>query len=306
MHLLDNSIPKALKKACYGGSDKKIGCSWTQFSGDIDAAIDHVALSIDDEYVSYQHEKTAKITYFMFYNDESAEKCMNTPTYYNCMAVELYQTVTLEEGTQIITILNTKNVNIREVVEAVNSTFTKNGIIYDFSTYSVRVDLKKNIDRFTEFSSIKQPEKINSELSDQSIYVDNSCWLTPNFKKEWANDHENYSKNNFSVAVINMNLVNELADNHDFEKNYDRVVHDQLLHKLKYSRIGRKLLQVIKGLYHAPRLSVKVNDAAFDAMAGVSVPGLDDKISGLLFSDDAVILAESADELQKSFNILTE
>ncbi|PVU97725.1 hypothetical protein BB561_000393 [Smittium simulii] len=38
----------------------------------------------------------------------------------------------------------------------------------------------------------------------------------------------------------------------------------------------------------------------------VSVPGLDKKISGLLFADDAVILAKSADELQKSFDILTE
>ncbi|PVU93754.1 hypothetical protein BB561_003054 [Smittium simulii] len=28
MHLLDNSIPKALKKACYGGSDTKIGCDY--------------------------------------------------------------------------------------------------------------------------------------------------------------------------------------------------------------------------------------------------------------------------------------
>ncbi|PVU88598.1 hypothetical protein BB561_005763, partial [Smittium simulii] len=50
MHLLDNSIPKALKKACYGGSNTKIGCSWTQFSGNINAAIDYVALKIDNEY----------------------------------------------------------------------------------------------------------------------------------------------------------------------------------------------------------------------------------------------------------------
>ncbi|PVU98193.1 hypothetical protein BB561_000056 [Smittium simulii] len=74
MHLLDNSIPKALKKACYGGSNTKIGCSWTQFSGNINAAIDYVALKIDDEYISYQHDSRAKATYFMFYNEERAEK----------------------------------------------------------------------------------------------------------------------------------------------------------------------------------------------------------------------------------------
>ncbi|PVU92735.1 hypothetical protein BB561_003639 [Smittium simulii] len=77
--------PQKFTEASYGGSNKKIGCSWTQFFGDIDEAIDYVALT-----------------------------------------VELYQTVTLEEGTQIITIPNTKNVNIREVVEAVNNNFTKN------------------------------------------------------------------------------------------------------------------------------------------------------------------------------------
>ncbi|PVU86566.1 hypothetical protein BB561_006660, partial [Smittium simulii] len=50
IHLIDNSNPKALKKACYDGSDTKIGCSWTQFSGNINAAIDYVALKTDDKY----------------------------------------------------------------------------------------------------------------------------------------------------------------------------------------------------------------------------------------------------------------
>ncbi|PVU91875.1 hypothetical protein BB561_004155 [Smittium simulii] len=128
IHLLDNSISKALKKACYGGSNTKTGCSWTQFSGNINAAIDYVALKIDNEYVSYQHDSRAKATYFIFYNEERAEKCMNTPIYYNGIAVELYQTVTLEEGTQIITIPNTNSLNIIKLVEAVNNSFGKNGI----------------------------------------------------------------------------------------------------------------------------------------------------------------------------------
>ncbi|PVU85924.1 hypothetical protein BB561_006866, partial [Smittium simulii] len=40
-----------------------------------------------------------------------------------------------------------------------------------------------------------------------------SCPSTPNFKKEWDKSDENYSENNVSVAVIDMDLVNELADN---------------------------------------------------------------------------------------------
>ncbi|PVU93532.1 hypothetical protein BB561_003214 [Smittium simulii] len=122
----DNSTPKALKKACY--------------------AIDCVALKIDDEYVSYQHDSRAKATYFMLYNKEGAEKCMNMPIYYNGITMELYQTVTLEEGTQIITIPSTNSINIRYVVEAVNNTFIKNGIIYDFSAYK-----NKNNDKFHTF-----------------------------------------------------------------------------------------------------------------------------------------------------------
>ncbi|PVU85706.1 hypothetical protein BB561_006911 [Smittium simulii] len=333
MHLLNDSKPKALKKTSYGSSNKKIGCSWTQFTGNIDAAIDHVAISIDAEYVSYQHEKTTKILYFMFYNEEGAEKCMNTPIYYNGITVELYQTVTLEEGTQIITIPSTNSINIRFVVEAVNNAFTKNRIIYDFSayknkrsgkfhTFGMKFLFKKTIDSFEiptfleidkyvlaltytpksaietklktmfadinkkmsqeaqkkskeseehtiksmqkkidsffgkstkneqkiilgevhneiapqvkaikdstkptklqslEFNNknkdIKQLEKINLELSDQPIYADSSCPSTPNFKKEWDKSDENNIENNFSVAVIDMNFVNEPADYNGF------------------------------------------------------------------------------------------
>ncbi|PVU86240.1 hypothetical protein BB561_006777 [Smittium simulii] len=42
---------------------------------------------------------------------------------------------------------------------------------------------------------------------------------------------------------------------------------------------------------------IYINDI-FNWMAGVSAPGMKYKIPGLLFADDAVILAESADELQ--------
>ncbi|PVU98120.1 hypothetical protein BB561_000108 [Smittium simulii] len=58
------------------------------------------------------------------------------------------------------------------------------------------IDLNRNIDRFTEFNSIKQPEEIDLELLDQHIYADSSSPSTPNFKKEWDKSDENYTENN--------------------------------------------------------------------------------------------------------------
>ncbi|PVU91217.1 hypothetical protein BB561_004502 [Smittium simulii] len=317
MHSLDNYKPKALKRICYCGSDKKIGCSWTQFSGNIDTTIDHVALKIDNEYVSYQHDSIAKSTYFIS---------------------RANQTVTLEEGTQIITIPSTNSINIRFVVEADFSAYENKGS-GKFHTFGIKFLFKKTIDsfeiptflefdkfvlaltymgckpvccfckqqdhwnsdclglkkfkkkiakahqksqkkkprgtkkskepeehtvksmqkkidnffgkskkneqkiilgevhneiapqvkaikdstnptklqnRFTDFNSIKQPEESNLELSDQPIYADSSCPSIPNFKKKWDKSDENYTENNVSVAVIGMDLVNELADNHGF------------------------------------------------------------------------------------------
>ncbi|PVU97201.1 hypothetical protein BB561_000705 [Smittium simulii] len=56
-HLLDGSEPQSLKKICFGGSDKKIGCGWSQFIEDIDADIEYVPSFIGDIYVSIQHDE---------------------------------------------------------------------------------------------------------------------------------------------------------------------------------------------------------------------------------------------------------
>ncbi|PVU94697.1 hypothetical protein BB561_002329 [Smittium simulii] len=122
MHLPNDSKSKAFKKASYGGSNNE-------------SAIDYVALKIDDKYVSYQYDKTTKITYFMLYNKEKAEKCTNTPLYHNGIAVELYQTVTSEVWTQIITISNSNSVNLCETVELEKNNFGENRTIFDFSAY---------------------------------------------------------------------------------------------------------------------------------------------------------------------------
>ncbi|PVU97633.1 hypothetical protein BB561_000453 [Smittium simulii] len=60
----------------------------------------------------------------------------------------------------------------------------------------------------------KKLEESNLELSDQPIYTDSSYPSTPNFKKDWDKFDENYTENNVSVAVIDMDCLNELADNH--------------------------------------------------------------------------------------------
>ncbi|PVU93130.1 hypothetical protein BB561_003439 [Smittium simulii] len=60
------------------------------------------------------------------------------------------------------------------------------------------------------------PDKSNLELLDWPIYADSSYPPTPNFKKEWGNGNENQTENDVSVAVIDMDLVNELADNNGF------------------------------------------------------------------------------------------
>ncbi|PVU89593.1 hypothetical protein BB561_005258 [Smittium simulii] len=74
-HLLDGSEPQSLKKICFGGSDKKIGCGWSQFSGDIGA---------DIRYVSS----------FMV---KQAIKFMKTPIFIDERKVELYQTNNVDE-----------------------------------------------------------------------------------------------------------------------------------------------------------------------------------------------------------------
>ncbi|PVU94325.1 hypothetical protein BB561_002623, partial [Smittium simulii] len=60
---------------------------------------------------------------------------------------------------------------------------------------------------------IKQSKGSNLELLYQPIYADSSYLFTPNFIKVWDKSDENYTENNVSVAIIDMDLVNELADN---------------------------------------------------------------------------------------------
>ncbi|OMJ24705.1 RNA-directed DNA polymerase from mobile element jockey, partial [Smittium culicis] len=112
----------------------------------------------------------------------------------------------------------------------------------------------------------------------------------------------------------------------DFAKAYDRVPHQALLRKIKTAGIGSKLYRIIEALYRSPKMCVRVGDKLsklveyncgvrqgcpaspllFDiyindllhGLKGVEIPGTEATISGLLFADDAVVLAESPSELQ--------
>ncbi|OMJ21409.1 LINE-1 reverse transcriptase-like protein, partial [Smittium culicis] len=120
----------------------------------------------------------------------------------------------------------------------------------------------------------------------------------------------------------------------DYSKAYDRVPHMALLHKLRSVGIGGKLLNMIKGMYDAPKIAVRVGNEVsnpteylcgvrqgcpaspilfdfyindiFKGVRGVRVPGLTSRIPGLLFADDAVLLAESSVDLQTALNTITE
>ncbi|PVU87094.1 hypothetical protein BB561_006464 [Smittium simulii] len=214
MHLLDNSTPKALKKACYGDSNTKIGCSWNQFSGNINAAIDYVAFKIDDEYVSYQHDSPAKATYFMFYNEESAEKCMNTTIYYNGIAVELYQTVTLEEEAQIITIPNTNS--------CIKS--KSNG---KFHTYGMKFLFKKTIDSF-EIPAFLELDKFVLALTYRgckpvcSFCKQQGCWKSEcteiqKFRQNNAKYQKKFGKNAQKISQNIFGLAPKTNNNADLD-----------------------------------------------------------------------------------------
>ncbi|OMJ11556.1 LINE-1 reverse transcriptase-like protein [Smittium culicis] len=107
-----------------------------------------------------------------------------------------------------------------------------------------------------------------------------------------------------------------------------------VLHKLRSVGIGGRLLNMIKGMYDTPKTAVRVGNEVsnpteylcgvrqgcpaspilfdfyindiFKGVRGVRVPGLTSRIPGLLFADDAVLLAESSADLKTALDTITE
>ena len=111
----------------------------------------------------------------------------------------------------------------------------------------------------------------------------------------------------------------------DFAKAYDKVPHKGMLRKLQSIGIKGHLYKVIEALYEDPEMCVRIsNDLSekvkyrcgvrqgcpaspilfdlyindiFHDINGIVVPGISNRVPGLLFADDAVAFADSEEEL---------
>ena len=122
----------------------------------------------------------------------------------------------------------------------------------------------------------------------------------------------------------------------DFSKAYDTVPHEGVLRKMCRMGIKGRLLEFLRALLYSStfrvRLPCGVSEAvelrrglpqgnpiscvAFDVFINDSldgcqssacqVPGVDEKIKGLMFADDIVVLAASKGQLQKSLTVLSK
>lgn len=120
----------------------------------------------------------------------------------------------------------------------------------------------------------------------------------------------------------------------DFSKAYDNVPHGGLIQKLSKYGIGGKILQLIKNIYSNPKIKVKLGDKTSssysykkgvkqgcplspllfnlyinDILAGLPAVNTymdNKKISGLLFADDTVLIAESHEDMNRSLSIIDE
>lgn len=120
----------------------------------------------------------------------------------------------------------------------------------------------------------------------------------------------------------------------DFAKAYDKVPHEGLMLKLERLGIGGQLLRIVRGLYKSPMICVRtdngytkpipylcgvrqgcpsspilfdiyINDL-LDGIEGIMVPGMSDRVRGLLFADDAVILSSTREDMEHNLEVIAQ
>lgn len=118
----------------------------------------------------------------------------------------------------------------------------------------------------------------------------------------------------------------------DLKKAYDMVPHDQLINKLRKVGIGNKMINFIKRMYENTFMSVRINNTLtepfrydrgvrqgcppsplliniyindlLDDINPIEVPCLPNRLRGLMFADDTVILADSYSDLSEKLEVV--
>ncbi|PVU87035.1 hypothetical protein BB561_006477 [Smittium simulii] len=95
---------------------------------------------------------------------------------------------------------------------------------------------------------------------NKTLLKHSSCPPTPNFKKEWDKSDENYTENNASVAVIDMDLVNELADNNGFTDAEMQKISGKNVHTKKTAHFGPGFFEMLKKSANSDDKSLSMTD----------------------------------------------
>ncbi|PVU98125.1 hypothetical protein BB561_000125 [Smittium simulii] len=155
-NFLDDSASTNLKQMSLGGSYKRIGCSWHQFSENLEEALNFIKNAIGDSYL------------------EEAEIFVKTPTIYNGRHVDVYKTINYDKVVIIVKIQNFID--------------TKAGFCkpYDMKVLFKKSDPEAEIPNLLEFENIVVPITYNGSKTQ--------LFLKPKTEKNAKKSFKNNSK----------------------------------------------------------------------------------------------------------------